>query len=522
MRFTIQARQKPYMTIQVQYQDTLASLGNPENSLIELGWKESGGVSFILSGNDSTNFVGSNPPTTWMQATLPTIGSKTLRDIAMPESHDAGISELTHKWSGIKHNTQTQLFHIYKQLLFGARGFDIRPAHYKGYFYTGHFSGNDHTWFGGTGRTIEHIVEDVNRFTAEHPGELIFLDLSHDQDIDNWWLYFSDILWQRFFRELSKINDLWVPSNDNLPEDLSTVPITTFITPGSKSAVVVIVPDGAPLPADTPALNKRSTMYDDIPKTLPPEPDDNPEPYNPDYPPIDPENGFGDYPGSEHFQWTSYWLHHNLTNAAFPQLDIPANMTLKSNHISHAHALNTTEPILFPLGPWSKAFIHAYRISQTGSYSDTRSEFKLIPDQLAKLSSLRPSPSAPIHHSVWIITQWWTDAIDVWAWKHSIIYMARYAQHNLLRDLWGKMVRGKTWPNLIEIDNVEDNLVAALCVGINDYFSTTTTSAANKRSVRRRLREVEEEVKALKGAIEVSENEAVVFEVAVGASPEVA
>lgn len=410
----------------------------------------------------------------------------------MPESHDAGISELTHQWMGVSANTQTQANHIYKQLLLGARWFDIRPAHYKGHWYTGHFSkGVGKYYLGATGRTIEHIVDDINRFTSEHPGELIVIDLSHDQDIDNWWSAFSELLWQMFFRELLKINDLWIPSNGNLPDDLSTLPLNSFITPGSNSAVLVVIPDGGPLPSDKPLFHRRSieaNLYSDIPRTFPPEPDTNPSPPNfdhldepenpedPEIPPIDTENGFGDYPNSESFNWTTYWQRLNHT---FPKLELnytldlnSTNVTSASHFVIYSHKPKTPKPVDLKPMAGNPAFIHWSRIPSTGSYSDTRWEKSLVPDQLNKLSSLRSSPSAEMHHSVWTITQKWTDVVDVWTKAHSIMYMARYAKHDLLRELWNHMVRGQTFPNLIEIDNIKDNSVVGLCVGINSYFST--------------------------------------------------
>ncbi|TVY75692.1 PI-PLC X-box domain-containing protein [Lachnellula suecica] len=525
--FTIQARQRGGRKVQIQFHDSLASLGNPKNSLIDLGWKHDGAVSFVLTGNDSSNYVSSNPPVAWMQATFPTIGSRTLREIAMPESHDAGMSELTHAYLGVPYNTQTQSVHIYKQLVFGARWFDLRPAHRKGHWYAGHFSHTVGKWFGGaTGRNIENVVRDINRFTSESPGELIFLDLSHDMDIDRWWAPLRPIMWQKLYRQLAKINDLWVEHPDDLPEDLSSVPLSTFVTPGSKSAVIVILPPGAPLPQESlMRLKERSTAASldaDIVKDKGPPPEGKPVSYidgvshidgvkytdgiiyidghvqgsiiNPEeVPPIDTENGWGDYADSHTFKWTSLPAsNHN----AFPELQNftssgHQNITINGTSTSHIVSRKKKKPtpeVLSPVGPWARAFIPASRFPSSGSYSETREAGKLAPDQLAKLASNRGSPSSPILHSVWTLTQKLTDVIDITNRLHSIVYMARYAQHCALRDIWGASKKGVTWPNLIQIDNIDSNAIAGLAVAINSYFPTSSGAPKQRRSWRSKRR----------------------------------
>jgi len=452
---------------------------------------------FVLAGDDISNYVSSNPPTAWMQATLPTIGSKSLRDIAMPESHDAGISELTShwlQWLGTTHNTVTQTYHIYKQLLLGARWFDIRPAHYKGHWYTGHFSHSvGDNFVGGLGRTIEHIVDDINLFCHEHPGELIVLDLTHDYDVDNWIAPLNDELWQKLFRVLSRITDLWIPPKDNLPDDLSTVPISTFITPGSRSAVIVVLPDHVNLPQDPPKNRKRGSayaeagqLYADLPRTPPP------EPIHVDEAPEDQTNGFGDYEGWEDFEWTTWWLlfgnssspasNESPGNSSTPFITEPDTPTNSTPHIFPRRVQSTLVTPITPIGPWAKAFINGRRVPSTGSYADSRHHDEVYNDQAAKLQALRTSPTSQLHHSYWIRTQSFTDILDEFNGAHSITGMATEIQHDLLRDIWKYMKRGVTFPNLIMIDNVIDNSVAALCVVINKAWSTASYAVAVKRS----------------------------------------
>ncbi|KAH8786043.1 PLC-like phosphodiesterase [Hyaloscypha finlandica] len=259
--FQLKATQSAGKDLQIQYLDNLSSLNNPENSLIPLGFEHDGGVSFILSGDGTKPYVSSNPPPGWMQATLSTIGPKTLREISLPASHDAGMSEITQEWGGIKHNTQTQSKPIGGQLIDGARWFDIRPVHSDGGFHTGHFSETWSNWFmkligadvvGAKGRKIADIVADINSFTSKHEGELIILDLSHEMgDIKYWGTEWKLSIekWEYLYEALAEINDLWTVGNP--PQDYTSVPLSTFIQPGSKSAVLVRIPGHAPLPRQT-------------------------------------------------------------------------------------------------------------------------------------------------------------------------------------------------------------------------------------------------------------------------------
>ncbi|KAH6674529.1 hypothetical protein B0J14DRAFT_590175 [Halenospora varia] len=463
-QFIVQARQNGGKRIEVQYQDTMASLNNPQNSLINLGYIHDGAVSFILSGTDTSNYVGTNPPIAWMQATLSTIGPKTMRDIAIPESHDAGASELTWQWMGIPHNTQTQAVHMYTQLLNGARWFDVRPVYYKGHWYTGHFSPSvGKNQIGATGRTIEHIINDINRFTSEHPGELIILDLTHDQNIDKWWAPLEPQEWQALYAELYKIKDLWIPTSDNLPDDLTTVPISTFISPGSKSAVVIRIPGGAPLPGETKHTGKREESSTETTIAHPAEgvhmvfnnvdPEENPR--------IDTINDFGDYENAADARWTTG------SSAASNITQMPSKIKIMSNKV--------LAPL--PEGPWRKAFIHDNRFHYTGSYSETRWPEKMTPDQIAKLGSKGSEPL----RSTWTLTQYWTDVTDVATERHSIIYMARKAHKALLEALWPAMKEGGKWPNIIEIDDVSRSDAAALSIAINNYFAAGNNHALVKR-----------------------------------------
>jgi hypothetical protein len=252
--FQLQARQSRGKHLRIEYLDGLSSLNNPKDSIIDLGFEHDGGVSFILSGDGVEPYLSTNPPTAWMQATVSKIGSKTLREVVMPASHNSGMSDITGWYGGVPHNSRTQSGNLYDQLVEGARWFDIRPVHLKAGWYTGHFSEVPRgipfiKAVGATGRDIRHIVDDINSFTAKSPGELIILDLTHEMDGSgmSWAWELSHEQWQYLYEVLADIKDLWATSG-NAPDDYTSVPISTFIQPGSKSAVLIRIPGYAPLP----------------------------------------------------------------------------------------------------------------------------------------------------------------------------------------------------------------------------------------------------------------------------------
>ncbi|KAL2073240.1 hypothetical protein VTL71DRAFT_10564 [Oculimacula yallundae] len=441
--FTVQARQKKGKRIEVQYGGGLASIGNPVGSLLDLGFVKDGTVLFVLAGNETGRLVGSGMPVAWMQATLDTIGEKSLREISMPTSHDAGMSQVTRWYGGVAHNTVTQSVHVYQQLVYGARWFDVRPVLRKGKWYTNHMTGRVGTF----GRTMNDIVKDVNRFTRECPGELVVLDLSHEMDRLRWRPRLTAEKWQILYDLLyNGLQDIWMMDQSGLPEDLSEVPIQTFIKPGSKSAVLVRVPDHAPAFIAKLAGQKRDTTFATI-DTID------------DMPIVD---------GS--------------SNTAIDEpLDInaesivPGNSTLDGSDDDAPDATDDssseTLPDIPPKPPTvlTPAFLHARRLSTVGEYSDTDSASYLEKDQLLKLSKLRSETKGRIHQSTWTITQRLKHILDAGNPAASILSLAVPAHRKLFEGIWKGLSR-TTWPNLIEVDDIRNNQVAALCVAINGYF----------------------------------------------------
>lgn len=249
--FTVQARQNNGKKILIEYNDALATKTLVREKVIDLGFDHDGSVLFVLSGDGVEPYVTSQAPRNWMQATLPTIGNKQFREISMPMSHNAGMYKVSYKYLGIAHNTKCQTQDIYSQLAFGSRWFDLRPAHAHGKWLTNHASqSSGGEYIGSTGANFVDIVNDINRFTEETPGELIVLEIGHELDGHSHKLKdgLSDDRWEEFYKLLEGIDHLWRPKDKHLPEDLTTVPISHFIKRGGKSAVIIRVPNHAPLP----------------------------------------------------------------------------------------------------------------------------------------------------------------------------------------------------------------------------------------------------------------------------------
>ncbi|KAJ7262771.1 PLC-like phosphodiesterase [Mycena haematopus] len=187
-------------------------------------------------------------PVAWMQANIGLLGSRPLRHICIPGSHDAGMSEITGgTFFSDAANTQTQTLSIGNQLVAGSRYFDIRPVITDGSYSTGHYSDVSaiDSWQGSNGQTISDVISDINSFTSSN-NELIIINLSHAYDTDagnSNYPIFTQAQWNALFQQLTGINHLFVAPNPTTV-DLTTLTLSTFI--GSSPAVVVIIqPDNS-------------------------------------------------------------------------------------------------------------------------------------------------------------------------------------------------------------------------------------------------------------------------------------
>jgi acyl dehydratase len=219
---------------------SFSTLGNPQGSVIDLGWSQNGYVNFILAG-EAGSFTSSRMPDAWMHASLGLLGSRSLRHLCVPGSHDAGMSTFSSGTSFARPcSTVTQTKSVLNQLHAGARYFDIRPVIRGGQFYTGHYSPTPTAgWQGATGQSLDSIIDDVNSYTAANQ-ELVVLYLSHDLSTDLGSLFppLTQADWNLLLSKLLRLNNRFMASNPTTV-DLTTLTLGDFIR--SQAAVVVVV-----------------------------------------------------------------------------------------------------------------------------------------------------------------------------------------------------------------------------------------------------------------------------------------
>ncbi|KAK5053288.1 hypothetical protein LTR84_002262 [Exophiala bonariae] len=195
---------------------------------------------FIMAG-DKGSYVGNNPPTDWMKQNLPFLGCRTLQQLSLPGSHNAGMSKIQFNTAfASPSNTQTQQLDILGQLNAGIRYFDIRPVISHGDYYTGHYSyiKDVDSNQGAVGQKMDSIIDNINKFTDKN-SELVILYLSHTSNTDADYHAFNDDEWNSVLHDLTDgLKHRWTVKTDKV---LTKLPLSDFIKNGP--AVVIVVED---------------------------------------------------------------------------------------------------------------------------------------------------------------------------------------------------------------------------------------------------------------------------------------
>ncbi|KAI0342816.1 PLC-like phosphodiesterase [Trametopsis cervina] len=238
--FQMQARATTGFNLQAML-DNLTTQGNPQGTVLDLGWNHDSITPFILSGTDGY-FSSTNTPPNWMQANLPSFGNRTIRHLCIPGSHDSGMSNITGKTAFVDAgDVLTQSKNIGAQLSLGARYFDVRPVIASGHFAAGHYSQIEIVgWQGADGQTFDDMISQINAFTASNK-ELIILNLSHDLNTDSGYLSLTQDEWNRLFQQLTGLNNLFVAPNPTTV-DLTTLTLNQYIGNGQAAVVIVVQP----------------------------------------------------------------------------------------------------------------------------------------------------------------------------------------------------------------------------------------------------------------------------------------
>ena len=181
-------------------------------------------VSLVITGSSRFGFQASlrHGPGNWMRNMYDVIRDRPVRHLIMPGSHDSGMSKITNKITSIGSvsNTQNQGVSIYDQLRAGSRWFDLRVgsvhandnAGQNNGFWVMHLSDEMATLaIGNTGESLDDVISELNRFTAENPGEVIFFAVRYlvgryefpDRGAITW----NDDVANAFFAKLRGVNN---------------------------------------------------------------------------------------------------------------------------------------------------------------------------------------------------------------------------------------------------------------------------------------------------------------------------
>ncbi|KAK3299621.1 PLC-like phosphodiesterase [Chaetomium fimeti] len=150
-------------------------------------------VTLVITGSNDYGFITwlTFGPGNWMNALKEVIKDRPLRHLVMPGSHDSGMSKLTGAilTGATSSNTQTQGLSTYGQLRMGARWFDLRvqtvhqvaPKCCDDYeFWTTHINDERAEMaIGQSGEHLDEVVDNINKFTSENPGEVIILQFRY-------------------------------------------------------------------------------------------------------------------------------------------------------------------------------------------------------------------------------------------------------------------------------------------------------------------------------------------------------
>lgn len=242
--------------------DNLNNIGNQiENgagTIINSGLDVIGDLGDIIHGDDgdatgtaaAAANLGPAPPPNWMQTNLATLGDRALRNLAIPGSHDAGMSSFSDDSKtgfATEGNTRTQTLDLAGQLAAGSRYFDIRPVISGGVFRAGHYSfiSQIRSFQGANGQLVSDMIDQINAFTKDNK-ELIVLNLSHDFNTDlpnDSYRPFNQAEYERLFNDLLRLQNRFVAPGDPTTVDLTTLTLNDFI--GSGNAAVVIIVESA-------------------------------------------------------------------------------------------------------------------------------------------------------------------------------------------------------------------------------------------------------------------------------------
>lgn len=168
-----------------------------------------------------------------MSDNLENIKDKTLRDIAIPGSHQAAIYVAANPWVigtiGAPGPGVCQNLTIKNQLECGVRYFDLRPGRTRGRFAFTHYGAINYH-----GEWLDEVLDDVNDFMLNHR-ECIILKFSHFGD------FFDDALYRDWMTVVTSKLGRFLFRTTDASINLAKVKLGEFMNQQGAGSVLVIV-----------------------------------------------------------------------------------------------------------------------------------------------------------------------------------------------------------------------------------------------------------------------------------------
>jgi hypothetical protein len=175
----------------------------------------------------------------WMADHLDLLGDRPLMEVALPASHDAGMSVSRDCVLGSTCNTKTQNLSILGQLLAGSRYFDIRPTIVGGEMFTGHYSLQPVLGaLGCNGQSIAEVLDDVVAYLRRGGRDLVILKFSHYLDRDSATDGFDEAQMTRLLDQVTGALEPWLYDEAVPRGGLQSVTLRSYIGSGGKVLAV--------------------------------------------------------------------------------------------------------------------------------------------------------------------------------------------------------------------------------------------------------------------------------------------
>ncbi|MBX9635186.1 MAG: hypothetical protein K2X44_09415 [Magnetospirillum sp.] len=168
----------------------------------------------------------------WMTDRLSALGSKTLKNLVLPASHDSGMYQ-----GGLQTVGKAQDLSIYEQLDYGIRYFDLRPK----------WNGSAFNICHGivTGPALTDILNQVVQFMQAGSKELVVLKFSHFENFGG-----GSAVYKKLTAQITGALGRWLVTKQQLADKrLAEATLSQLVQNGGR---VVVVCDGD-MPVDYPA-----------------------------------------------------------------------------------------------------------------------------------------------------------------------------------------------------------------------------------------------------------------------------